>query len=269
MNLVAIATEKSRHLAVQVKRPAERRSLSRSATRALDVLEAFGEARRALRAVEIARMLGLTPSTANQLLKTMVDSAHLIFDARTKTYQPSPRLAAIAAWIAETYDVGARISDLVRDVHQRTGLVATVTTLNDLFMQVIDLSGPDGAGGERGLRVSLFGSAIGSAFLSTREEGEVRRLAHRARVPSGELPSILETLASIRETGCAAGPTTSDEIWSIAVPLPGTVLQGQAVLGLAGPSALLQDRTEYYLDVLNAAVEHWVRAGQGQQETPR
>lgn len=261
MTLVAIPTEKSRHLAVRVKRPGERRSLSRSATRALDVLEAFGEARRALRAVEIARMLDLTPSSANQLLKTMVDSAHLIFDARTKTYQPSPRLAAVAAWIAETYDVGTRISDLVRDVHARTGLVATVTTHNDLFMQVIDLSGPEGAGGERGLQISLFGSAIGSAFLSTREEAEVRRLANRARVPAGELPGILETLASIRETGHAAGPSTGDEIWSIAMPLPATVLQGQAVLGLAGPAALLQGRLEHYLAMLDDAVERWISAG--------
>lgn len=262
INLVAIPKEKSRHLAVRVKRPGERRSLSRSATRALDVLEAFGEARRALRAVEIARRLGLTPSTANQLLKTMVDSAHLIFDARTKTYQPSPRLAAIAAWIAETYDVGARISDLVRDVHARTGLVATVTTHNDLFMQVIDLSGPNGAGGERGLRVSLFGSAIGSAFLSTREEAEVRRLANRARVPASEVPVILEALASIRQTGHAAGPTTSDQIWSIAVPLPATVLQGQAVLGLAGPSGVLKGQLEHYRSVLTDAVAHWISAGQ-------
>lgn len=44
---------------MRVKRPSERRSLSRSATRALDVLEYFGEARRPLRAVEISKALGL------------------------------------------------------------------------------------------------------------------------------------------------------------------------------------------------------------------
>lgn len=268
MNLVVVPNEKSRHLAVRIKRPGERRSLSRSATRALDVLEAFGEARRPLRAVEIARMLDLTPSSANQLLKTMVDSAHLLFDARTKTYQPSPRLVPIAAWVVETYGIGGRISDLVREVQARTGLVATVTTHNDLFMQVIDLSGPDEGGGERGLQVSLFGSAIGSAFLSTLEEAEVRRLAHRARVPAGELPAVLETLARIRETGHAAGPATDGGIWSIAIPLPAAVLQGRAVLGLAGPAKLVCSRIDHYHAILQDAVERWITAERSSQETP-
>lgn len=267
MNLVAIATEKNRHLAVRIKRPGERRSMSRSATRALDVLEAFGAARRPLRAIEIARLLGLTPSTANQLLKTMADSAHLLFDARTKTYQPSPRLAAIASWIAETYGLDSRISDLVRDVQARTGFVATVTTQSDLFMQVIDLCGAEGAGGERGLKISLFGSAIGSAFLSTLDDGEVRRLAARARVPDSALPAVLETLARIRDKGHAAGPTTGQEIWSIATSLPAQVLRGQAVLGLAGPAEAMRERIDAYASLMQDAIGRWITGGQTAPES--
>lgn len=268
MNIVAIPNERNRHLTVRVKRPGERRSLSRSATRALDVLEAFGAARRPLRAIEIARMLELTPSTANQLLKTMAESAHLLFDARTKTYQPSPRLAAIASWIAETYGFDSSLSDLVRDVRTRTGFVATVTVPSDLFMQVIDLSGAEGAGGERGLKISLFGSAIGSAFLSTVDEAEVQRLADRARVPRAEVPAILESLAVIRETGFAAGPTTDVELWSIAVPLPKSVLHGRAVLGIAGPCDVLAAQSELYCGILREAVEAWLTGQEARQGTP-
>lgn len=243
---------------MRVKRPGERRSLSRSATRALDVLEAFGEARRPLRAVEIARMLQLRPSTANQLLKTMAESAHLLFDARTKAYQPSPRLAGIASWIGELHGIDRQISALVRDVGNRTDCVATVTMENDRFMQVIDLAGPESCGGERGLRITLFGSAIGSAFLSTLDEAEVRRLADRARVPEGELPTILGTLRTIRETGHAAGPTAGSDIWSIAIPLPGAVLQGRAVLGIAGPCQRLEGQSARYCAILRDAVERWL-----------
>lgn len=258
MALVAIPADKNRHLAVRVKRPGERRSLSRSATRALDVLEAFGTARRPLRAVEIARMLGLTASSANQLLKTMAESAHLLFDARDKTYQPSPRLAAMASWMAETYGFGSGLSELVGEVWRRTGLLATVTTLSDLYMQVIDLAGPEGGGGERGLRISLFGSAIGSAFLSTLDDAEVARLADRARVPPGEMPAILATLSTIRETGHAAGPTAGSDIWSIAMPLPMSLMQGRAVLGMAGPSDDLSSRTDHYCGLMREAVSAWM-----------
>ena len=76
----------SRVWPVRTRRPGERRSLSRSATRALDVLELFGQVRRPLRAVEVSRALDMHPSSTNQLLKTMVEAGHLIFDARAKAY---------------------------------------------------------------------------------------------------------------------------------------------------------------------------------------
>lgn len=268
MALIAIPTENNRHLALRVKRPGERRSLSRSATRALDVLEAFGSARRPLRAVEIARMLGLTPSSANQLLKTMAESAHLLFDAQAKTYLPSPRLAAAGGWIADLHGHAGSLAELVRRVSDQTGLVATVTAPSGLFMQVLELAGAEGAGGERGMKVSLFGSAIGSAFLATLGDGEVRQLASRARVPEGELPAILATLATIRATGHAAGLTTGSDIWSIAVPLPAPVLGGRAVLGIAGPREQLAARTEAYGSTLHAAVAQWLRVAVPGRESP-
>ncbi|MEW9855119.1 helix-turn-helix domain-containing protein [Novosphingobium sp. M1R2S20] len=268
MRFITLPQQAGRHLALRVKRPHERRSLSRSATRALDVLEVFGQLRRPLRAVEIARMIDVTPSTMNQLLKTMVDSAHLLFDAQTKTYAPSPRLAAVAAWIAETYEVGGSLSSLLSDVSATSGLVATVTTPNDLFMQIIDLAGPAGAGGERGLQISLFGSAIGSAFLSTLSDAEVRRLAIRARIPESELAGILSVLEEIRQAGHAAGPTTGSPLWSLAIPLPSSVLRGRAVLGIAGPAEEIEARADFYCATLRSAVETWIKPAEPASEMP-
>lgn len=263
MTFVAISSDKHRHLAVRIKRPAERRNVSRSASRAIDVLEAFGTARRPLRAVEIARALDLTPSSANQLLKTLVDSAHLLFDAKGKTYQPSPRLVAIAAWIAETYQVESGIDELVADVHQRCGLVVTFATHNDLFMQIIDLAGE--GGGERGLSISLFGSTIGSAFLATLPDEEVRRLAARARVPDMEMAAILAILADIRKAGYASGPATREDIWSIAVPLPASVLNGRGVLGLAGPADVVLGDLSGHVQLMREGIARWISSG----STPR
>jgi hypothetical protein len=155
MSAVTPAPPRGRAFALRLRHPGERRSRSGSATRALDVLELFGTARRPLKAVEVARALGLHPSTANQLLKTMVDSAHLVFDARDKSYLPSPRLAAFAGWIVETY-VDARLSELVAELHAATGMIVTVTTQNDLFMQVIEIMPRAGGGGERGFQVALL-----------------------------------------------------------------------------------------------------------------
>ncbi len=236
MTLIARAGSAMGHLAVRVRVPADRRNISRSATRALDVLEFFGQAKRSLRAVEIARELEMSPSSANQLLKTMVDSAHLVFDAREKTYLPSPRLAAFGTWMGHIYGAAGPLHDLVSALATRTGMVVTLTTPNDLSMQILDLATQPGQTAQRGLAVSLFGSATGSAYLAGLDDGEVRRLAHRARIPDADLPTILATLERIRTAGQADGPSGDASAWSLAMRLP-THLAGVAcVLGLAGPS---------------------------------
>jgi DNA-binding IclR family transcriptional regulator len=247
---------------VRVKRPSERRSLSRSATRALDVLEHFGVARRPLRAIEIAKALGLHASTTDQLLKTMVDSAHLIFDARSKTYVPSHRLARFGAWIVESYGAEERLKAMVAEVQVATGDMVTLTTPNDLFMQVVDLAG--GALGEapteRGLRISVFGSVVGAAYLSTLPEPELARLADRARLPEAERPALAASLAQIRKEGFAEGPSVDGAAWSLARPLPGLGL-APMVLGLAGPADQVRPEVPRLEAIMRAAVERWTAVG--------
>jgi DNA-binding IclR family transcriptional regulator len=256
--LIAVSTAGGQQASVRLKRPSERRSLSRSATRALDVLEFFGEVRRPLRAVEISRMLAMHPSTTNQLLKTMVDSAHLVFDANNKTYLPSPRLAKFSAWVGETYEFGGRLRELIQDVQARTHVYVTITTPNDLFMQVIDLANPVGQQIERGLRISVFGSVIGSAYLSMLEESQVKRLADRARMPATEVPTLLRDVARIRSDGYADGPSTGDTMWSIAMPLPKQGLRVPTVLGLAGPTEHVRKQNTQFRQTMSDAITRWV-----------
>lgn len=247
---------------MRVKRPSERRSLSRSATRALDVLEYFGEARRPLRAVEISKALGLQASTTDQLLKTMVDSAHLVFDARTKAYAPSHRLAGFGAWLVESYGADERLQTLVAEVQSETGAIATLTTPNDLFMQIVDLAGvsPSGQPTERGLRISMFGSAVGAAYLATLSDGEIARLATRARLPAAELADVLVSAERIRQDGFAEGPSADGTAWSLATPLPSRSLS-PIVLGVAGPAERMRADSARLQEAIWAAIARWAAGG--------
>lgn len=232
---------------MRVMRAGDRRSLSRSATRALDVLEYFGQVRRPLRAIEISRRLDLHPSTANQLLKTMVESAHLTFEAVSKTYLPSPRLMRFGGWMVETYGGDERLLRLIQQVQSASGEVVTLTTPNDIYMQVVDLVGTESSaadieGAERGLRVSMFGSAIGAAYLSTLPDREILRLAGRARVPASEHKPVLNWIAQVRRKGFADGPSSEGAVWSLAIPLPAREFNVPLVLGLAGPVARVGTR---------------------------
>ncbi len=262
MSIIAPRPGSGNHLAVRIKRPAERRSSSRSATRALDVMELFGRARRPLRAIEISRALDMHSSTTNQLLKTMVDSAHLVFDAQAKTYLPSPRLTEFSAWIVESYGADGRLRNLIEDLHQRTGLVVTVTTPNDLFMQIVDAEIPSLPGDdrvpERGLQVSIIGSAIGSAYLATLDDEAVLRLAHRARVGEDDMRALVDMAHRIRDEGYAVGPAAMDNrTWSLAMALPAQGLRVPAVIGLAGPVAVLKARLDEFAGLMREAIARW------------
>jgi DNA-binding IclR family transcriptional regulator len=245
---------------VKVKRPGERRSLSRSATRALDVLELFGEARRPLRAIEMSKALGLHPSSMNQLLKTMVESAHLTFEAHFKTYLPSPRLAQFSAWMLGSYGGDERFRGLLRKLNEASAEVVTLTTPNDLYMQVLDVVGaePTTEPTERGLRISIFGSTTGAAYLSTLPRTEIDRLVARARISERDLPPILAYAAGVREAGLAAGPSGRGRFWSVAMPLPAGLSPAPLILGLAGPAERIKQNLVRLQQVMRDTVERWL-----------
>jgi DNA-binding IclR family transcriptional regulator len=256
VTVITVASPPNRRAPVRIKRPSERRSISRSATRALDVLECFGHARQPLRAVDIGRHLGLHPSTTNQLLKTMVDSGHLVFLAKGKTYLPSPRLTGFGAWVVETFGADEPLRKIVLELRDRVGMMVTLSTANDLFMQVLDWSAPPGRTAERGLRISLFGSSTGSAYLSTLERESLIKLAQRARIPGSEMGAILSGVATIRREGVADGPS-GPNLWSMAAPLPKRAPSIQLVLGLAGPARqVLPQRDTLKREMLDA-IARW------------
>src|SRR5262245_9870 len=93
----AIASLKEQNACGPIRQP---KSTSKSASRALEVLEYLGKVRKAVRAKQICDTLRLPSSTGDQLLKTMVSSGFLIFDPIEKTYHPSPRLLQFSTWLS-------------------------------------------------------------------------------------------------------------------------------------------------------------------------
>jgi DNA-binding IclR family transcriptional regulator len=162
--------------------------------------------------------------------------------------------------MVDTFGAGGRLHQLIRHIEKRTGLVVTVTTPNDLFMQIIDSAIPEGQSAERGLRVSVFGSAIGSAYLSMLDEAEVARLADRARFSKDETKQIIKSVAQIRRDGFADGPIANEAIWSIALPLPMQGLSVPTVLGLAGPPEQMRANLAAYRQVMVEAIAQWLGA---------
>ena len=79
----------------------------------------------------------LSASSADQLLKTMVDSAYLLLDPVTKRYWPSFRAARFGDAIAASYFAPELIDRLIERTHELTGELVGLFTSQGSFMQVI------------------------------------------------------------------------------------------------------------------------------------
>jgi DNA-binding IclR family transcriptional regulator len=187
---------------------------AKSASRALHVLEVLSAAGRPLRAFEMAKALKLSPSSADQVLKTMVDSAYLIFDPITKCYCLSPRIGKVGLQASEDFyeakflrKVMASIAKMAKtDVEDEHAVLAeaeiiatedapyipssanlsemiSIAASQGSYMQLVDVlrwTQLPVEGEVRpvelsiGTRIPMFGSCIGAAWLATQSDKTVR-----------------------------------------------------------------------------------------------
>lgn len=251
----------------QAEKPGGKKGLSKSATRALDVLEYFAMMGRPLKAVEIAQAFGLHASSADQLLKTMVDSAYLVFDSHRKLYYPSPRLVNFGSWISANYFGEDRICRLLREVHDRTGVIVTLSIRYGTQMQLVDLIEPPVQAGTlvKGSRVPIMDSIIGITFLASHDEREVIALIEQISQETGKrisLTALRELIArvnAVRAAGYLSGPAVAaDGPYAMAVVLPRPASGMAMVLGLAGERTEFIDNEARLVDAARSAVARWL-----------
>lgn len=254
---------RSKQLPANIRRrfPDERRSVSRSATRALDVMTLFAQVQQPLRAVAIAQALRMKASTTGQLLKTLVESGHLLFSATDKTYFPSPRLVRFGLWLAKSYFADARIAELLDTLRAETGEVVGLFAQYDIYMQVIDIDGGLDPGPEapNGALLPIFGSASGAALLAEMSPVEVEALMERARIRPPDRPELHQALETVRANGYAFGGLSIEEdaSLSIAMCLPRTPADILLVVGLGGPREEFEAKVDRYVDLMKRAIAAW------------
>jgi len=253
----------------RVRERGEIGNVAKSAIRALDIVELLARTGRPLRAIEIAGALGLSPSSAHQLLKSMMDSAWLVFDPLTKRYHPSLRAANAGEALAESHYGPTAFARLVEAVHRSLGRALTVSASQGSFMQILDLfepgHAPHGANERRqesiGLRVPIFGSCTGAAWLSAQNDETVLATARLCRRTLGEQAGdsapIIELVRRIREQGYAFGGLSADDSSrAIALALPATRDGLVLVVSVSGPADIFQDEREAIAATLKGHIGH-------------
>lgn len=211
--------------------------VAKSAVRSLDIIELLARENRSMRAVEIASTLALSASSTHQVLKSLVDAAYLVFDAETKTYARSGRLALAAFQSEPRRHYMDAVRQTVADVHRDFRTTLTLASRQSEYMQVVAVfehvedcaTLPNGRNDLRmaaiGLRIPIFGSSTGAAWLAAQPDDAALKAAKRCKRALGAMADspqeLLRIAAHVRAQGHAEGGISSDDgIRAVAVALP-------------------------------------------------
>lgn len=178
-------------------------STSQSVDRTIRLFQAFARERRALASQEIAATIDAPRSSCAALLKTLTDLGMISIDRRTATYFPTARFAELGAWIADGSIYPHELLDMLKRLAATTGETVTLGAYHDLEVELVRVERSEQAisfSADRGQKLPLWGSGVGTAYLSRLDNGQIRTLYRRCadrRMIGPLTPSIDDVLEAV------------------------------------------------------------------------
>lgn len=237
-----------------------RGAAAKSAVRAFKLLELCREVRRPLRLKDFVDRLGFPTSSTAELLKAMADAGYLSVDTASRTYFPTPRLASLGDWIADSLFEEHTLLDAMRDLHETTGEAVMLATANGLHVQYIDgiqCEQPVRFVVEIGTRRPLVCSGPGTALLC-RESDEFIEKVYRRTKAKGLLddkgPSFAELQRRIRMAREHGYFFAKEIVYSGACSIAAALSRGRQgrklAISIAGPTDRIQAREKEIAEAL-------------------
>jgi IclR family acetate operon transcriptional repressor len=230
----------------------------------LDALLAlFARERRPLSSAEICAALRAPRSSVAALLKALAQMNWLAHDRRAATYMPTAKFATTSAWVLDVSLLSPALLEAVQSLQVETGETVSLSAPADLELEVLHVVGPDR--GIRlviqvGVRLALWGTAIGTAYLSTIADPTIRSMYRRTEA-SGRQPAVSfrTAMAAVRrareDEGIAfAESAVVADVAAISSALPDGLAPRTLVVSIGGPVARIRARR----DEIEATLRDWL-----------
>lgn len=241
----------------------------KSVGRVVDVLELFSRRREPLSATEICSELEYPNSSADALLKSLVSLGYLSLDTQSRRYFPSLRVTRLGEWIPGHLFTGEAMM-LLSSLHELTQETVTLSIQSDLHMQFIRVlpgTFPISLRITEGYLGPMFGSAVGTAFLSQLTDKQIGRLLQRAkRTPKSvskkvKLTEVMEEVEETRERGYAVGyDRILPDTGAVAMPLP---THPGTVVGIGGLATRIHRSEASIIRHMRGAIRSMKKRGDG------
>jgi DNA-binding IclR family transcriptional regulator len=241
-----------------------RRDPIKSAARTLEVLELFHEQRRPLRLNFIFQRLSYPQSSTTTLLKSMLVLGYLNYHRPTRTYFPTPRVAALGDWVNHYVYGRGDLFDMMQFVFDRTSETVAVSSQNDIFIQHIRVMQPshdDKIPVPEGVMRVLTHSAAGLALMSRMDAKTVDKLSRHINIYIRDKSAPIDVVALqqqldwVRSEGyCLLAAFPFPEASAMAMPLPGTPHGIPLTLGVGGLNSRIARHRSEILKIMREAV---------------
>jgi DNA-binding IclR family transcriptional regulator len=217
-----------------------------SVARALALLEALRDSERGLGVNELARQIGVSPSTASRLLATLA-GAGLVQRDEGGPFRLGIGLVSLADRVLARLDLRALARPVLEALMERTGETATLSVPGEREAITVD-SVPSRSSVVSMARLGrpsvAHATAVGKVMLAfgggqLPRERELRPLTERTITDRAKLA---EEIAAVRRRGYATvfGEREVD-VNAIAAPVFDRAGALAAILGLQGPAGRLED----------------------------
>ncbi|MFY9328245.1 MAG: IclR family transcriptional regulator [Georgfuchsia sp.] len=225
--------------------------LSRSSLRALEIFEAFRDARRPLSLTEIARLTNMPISTCHGVFKALEQRGFLYFDSARNAY-PTRRLFILAEEINDHDPIISRLAPALmkmRDKVDETVILGIRHGDSVIYLLVLESSQAIRYSGKAGGRTSIHSSSIGKVILGAMQPDALDawlRSAKLNKITEHTITSTTRLKADLfaskaRGYYVTYGENVS-EVMAVAAPLKiGTTTFGVAI---AGPLQRLAKKEE-------------------------
>jgi DNA-binding IclR family transcriptional regulator len=219
-----------------------------SVARALALLDELAEAETGLGVNELARRIGVNPSTASRLLATL-ESAGMVQRDRQGPYRLGLQLVTLADRVLSRLDLQALARPILVEMMQSTGETATLSVPGEREAITVD-SIPSRSGVVSMARLGRpsvsYATAVGKVMLAFGGAGlppERDLVAFTDRTITDRRALAIEVTA-VRERGYGTVfGEREEDVNTIAAPVFDNTGALAAILGIQGPAIRLEDPT--------------------------
>jgi DNA-binding IclR family transcriptional regulator len=234
--------------------PGGKVAVVKSASRALDILEALAAAPDGVAFSDLARLRGIPKSSLHALLTVLTDRGYVEFDAARRTYELGIRPWELGqAWRSQRNLIrkALPVMEQVVEAINETVQLAVLDGIENVYLAKVDCSHPLRLQSEVGKRLYAHATGLGKVLLASLGDAELDARFREipfplvATSPLRSLSQLLDVVAEVRSLGFAVDDQEyTPGLRCVAVPVYD--IDNQVIAALSASIPLMRAHDELF-----------------------